>query len=270
MSFGHCRSSNQSTHGAKTDKPSQERAEVFIAGCFLLLVCKRKRITSAATTFTAIRDNGVSVWTRGLVQCLELWMLGKRILGVGKRGEDYEFQQITEKHVEKSRRCFMFFFSLRLFLPPLSLFNSVSFSPLSLTWASPLFDLVDNTWVFLLASAYIFAVHCAQSFFSKPLIHLNCKSSCFPPIRCHCRVFILTPKVSFKRKKKSICSWKWATSHLRQIHSFECPTLKINLPHLIWLFALHFSSIKINILIYICILFVPIRMMCLSYTWWRA
>lgn len=176
---------------------------------------------------------------------------GKKDLGCGKEGRGLWISANHRKACGEILPLLHVFFSLRLFLPPLSLFNSVSFSPLSLTWASPLFDLVDNAWVFLLASAYIFAVHCAQSFFSKPLIHLNCKSSCFPPIRCHCRVFILTPKVSLKRKK-SICSWKWATSRLRQIHSFECPTLKINLPNLIWLFALHFSSIKINILIYIC------------------
>lgn len=50
----------------------------FFCFVFLLLMCVRKPITSAAAAAAAIRDNGVWVWTRGLVQRSEIMDAGKK------------------------------------------------------------------------------------------------------------------------------------------------------------------------------------------------
>lgn len=124
VSFGHCRSPNQSTPTVKAgEKCQKKQTEVFFRFLFLLRVCKRNTPHCAVTTFTAIGNNGVSKWAGGIGSVLRIMDAGKGC--VGKRRGDYEFQQIREKHVENFSVALCFFLSLHSSL----LFHFLILSP---------------------------------------------------------------------------------------------------------------------------------------------
>lgn len=165
----------------------------------------------------------------GLGQCLELWMLEK---DVWERGEGIMNFSKSEKSTWRIS-AWLYVFSSSPFFPPFPLFNSVSVSPLSLSWARSLFDSVDFTRVSLLTSAYISAVHCVYSLSSKSLIHPNCTSSCFSLRHYHIYSKALIP--SLKGNHDSILK-KWRTCR-RELHS-SCIT------GFIWLFRSQETSIR--------------------------
>lgn len=138
----------------------KEQTEVFIICCCCCWCVKEAHPIWAATTFSAIRNNGVLKWTGGLVQCLELWMLGKDF-GCGKKRREriMNFQQIAEKHMKKSL--------WRLLSVSLCLFHSLIFSPPSLLFFLNLylevFYFCGFHDFFLETSAYIFICPLCQS-----------------------------------------------------------------------------------------------------------
>lgn len=91
----------------------------FIFVCFFAAAGVEAHHIHCSGSASDKRQWSLSVNKGGLVEHSELWVLGKReILAVGTRREDYEFQQITRKHVAKS-------------LASLYVFPSVCSSPLS-------------------------------------------------------------------------------------------------------------------------------------------
>lgn len=97
--------------------------------CFCRLGATAARHIWAGTTLSAIRNNGVLKRTRGDCFGARNYGCWERILGVGKKRGDYEFQHIGGERVEKFGCCFLF--PLLPFFRPFTRLNSVSFSLLS-------------------------------------------------------------------------------------------------------------------------------------------
>lgn len=123
-------------------KTAEKQTEVFISCCCCCWCVKEAHHICAATTFSAIRNNGVLKWTGGLVHCLELWMLGKD-LGCGKEERGLWISANQRKACGEISAS-LYVFSLSPSLPSFSLFNFLSHSLLSLSWA-PLLSLI--LWV---------------------------------------------------------------------------------------------------------------------------
>lgn len=83
--FGHCRGSNQSKANGEGWNTGEGKASRGVYQLPLLRLLRERSYTSSVQPplAQAIRNNGVWERTRGLVQCAELWMLGKD-LGCGK------------------------------------------------------------------------------------------------------------------------------------------------------------------------------------------
>lgn len=201
VSFGHCRSSNQSIQTVRAGKKKEAHWGVYRL-LFLLLVCKRSTPHLCSNHFHSDKKQWSFKMNKGIGSALRITDAGKGSWVWERRERIMNFSK-SEESLWRNLGVALCFFSVSI-LPSFSLFNSVSFSPLSLSWAALLFDSVDFTWVCLLTSAYISSVHQTNSFFSGTLIHLNCTSSCFSLRHYHCRHAAHSNLFIFISKNKKI------------------------------------------------------------------
>lgn len=81
-----CRSSKSKRENGERWKTLKKQTEVFISCCCCWWCVKDKHHICTTTTCCVIRNNRVLEWARGLVQCLELWMLWNLQCGKEERG----------------------------------------------------------------------------------------------------------------------------------------------------------------------------------------